>query len=167
MRSFTWISINRWILKEFNKLKKKKQKHNSLQKMTHSSKLRNSVSMPSINLLPLRINVLYSIFPFTSPSFRKKWRLTLKFQFSLPWESNKLKKKEAKPAKINSLFRSTFFFHLCSFERKKEYDVEASPYRSFRYIHVRLSLESRKQIPKAWHGAKRERCEFSGRGRAC
>lgn len=146
MRSFTWISINRWILKEFNKLKKKKQKHNSLQKMTHSSKLRNSISMPSINLLPLRINVLYYSLSPLHP-FEKNEDSTLKFQFSLPWESNKLKKRsENVAAKINSLFRSTFFFiHLCSFERKKEYDVEASPTRIVP-IHSRTIVP---WIPKA------------------
>lgn len=51
--------------------------------MTHSSKLRNSVSMPSINLLPLRINVLYYSLSPPHP-FEKNEDSTLKFQFSLP-----------------------------------------------------------------------------------
>lgn len=111
MRSFTWISINRWILKEFNKLKKKKQKHNSLQKMTHSSKLRNSVSMPSINLLPLHINVLYSIFPFTSSSFRKKWRLHVEISVLSSLRIQQVKKKKRKRrAKRSSLQKLTHFF---------------------------------------------------------
>lgn len=135
--------------------------------MTHSSKLRNSVSMPSINLLPLR-SILD--IPFHLPILSKKMKTHVEISVLSSLRIQQVKKKKRKRSSLQKL--THFFVRHSSFtfvlsREKRNMTLKLLPHGSFRYIHVRLSLESRKQIPKAWHGAKRERCEFSGRGRAC